>query len=85
MTDKTYFKGVTKIGLDDWNSTYMQAYDDGSIQDRKELLSEIDQFSTEVFDTVIEDTDGGLYSITATMLEDDDVVVLVKPFKKEII
>ena len=85
MKDKTYFKGVTKIGLDDWNSIYVEAHEGGLIQDRKELLPEDAQFSPDIFETVIEDTDGGLYTITALMPADSEAVVIVEPFEKEIV
>ena len=85
MDEKTYFKGVTEISLDDWNYTYMGAYDDGIIQDHSNLLPEHAQFSGDIFETIIEDTDGSLYHIVAKIPEDREVVVFVKPFKEKTI
>ena len=82
MSNKTYFKGVTEISSDDWNDIYMEAYENGLIQDRKDLLPEDAQFSPDMFETIIEDTDDGLYQIVAKVLKNKDVVVLVKPFNK---
>ena len=80
MSNKVYFNGVTEINRDDWNDVYMPAFERFLIKERLELLLSNSKFAVDVFETVLEDTDGRLYHIAAKTPKYGDTLVQVKPF-----
>jgi len=81
-TVKTYFKGITKIDLTDWENTYLPAFGQNVLKDRPELVYGSTAHFNEIFDAVAEDIDGDLYHVVATHRSNGKAEIKVRPFRR---
>ena len=79
--ERTYFKDVAEISLDDWNYIYMPAFDREVWIECKDLdCCDMGSENT-IFNAMVEDTDGLVYKLAALLPDTGPTVIKVTPWE----